>query len=240
MDLTHGPQLLFPCSRCIAPPRWESSWQLLLSSRHTFESHPRSACREINPRPPKRCAPSQPCPRRRSTRPGSASSAQNNEPMAARFLPSWSRPAARGFSSTSLFSFQTSRVLTRPHNQNRIAGMAHDCLRYAAKHPALHAGAPVRTHGDQVIRRLSSQRNNLVPGETFLSHTRHLCNSQLFELGSLLVEIFTRFVAHAGDQFLVVPGVEALVTGVDVVRNVIGAEQLDLQVELLRQTGDHR
>src|SRR6266498_3935417 len=41
--------------------------------------------------------------------------------------------------------------LTQPSNQNRIAGVAHDGLRYAAEHPAFHARAAVGTHRDQVI-----------------------------------------------------------------------------------------
>ena len=94
--------------------------------------------------------------------------------------------------------------------------MAHD-VSARAKHPALHAGAPVRTHGDQVIRVfraseiISSRQNFLSHADTFATPS--------FEFGDLLVEIL--LVRRARRNQLVVVDCVALVPGIGVGGNMI-------------------
>ena len=50
--------------------------------------------------------------------------------------------------------------------------MAHDGFGHAAQCPALYAGAPVGAHGDQVVRNLLRQRNDLIGVKTLLDNGR--------------------------------------------------------------------
>ena len=111
--------------------------------------------------------------------------------------------------------------------------MAHHRFRDTPQHPAFDAGSPVRRHRDQIVRRFLSQQDNFIGGKTFLGDARDLRDPKVFEIGCLLVEILRRFIAHTGEHLVVVAGVKTLLPAVNVVRNVIGADQFDLQIELL-------
>ncbi len=93
-------------------------------------------------------------------------------------------------------------------------------------------------HRNQIVRGLSAQSDDFVCGETLFRHACYRCYAELFELVRLFLEILLGLVTHAGEQFVIVPRVEALVAGIHVIRYVIGAEQLDFETELSCHLGD--
>lgn len=79
--------------------------------------------------------------------------------------------------------------------------MAHDGFGHAAQCPALYAGAPVGAHGDQVVRNLLRQRNDLIGVKTLLDNGRDFFEATASERLRLFFEIRTRLLRRVATSF---------------------------------------
>src|SRR5512135_122068 len=129
---------------------------------------------------------------------------------------------------------------TGAHHEHWIGRMAHHGFGDAAEHPTLHPRAAMGTHGDQAVRRLAAERNDLVAGKPFGAQRGHFFNAEFLNLNHFLREIFVGFVAHAGDQLVIVDRIVTIIARIGVIGNMVGAEQQHLEAELLCHPGHRR
>ena len=75
-----------------------------------------------------------------------------------------------------------------------------------AQRPPFHYRAAMRTHGNQVIRGLPSQSEDLVARSAFFGCAPHFANAQLLNLRRGILKILLRFISQTGNDFAVIGG----------------------------------
>ena len=69
----------------------------------------------------------------------------------------------------------------------------------------------MRTHRNQTVRCIVSYRDNLITGKPFLGNGRDLFHAELPDLNCLFLEILIGFVAHGGNETVLVDGTNTVV-----------------------------